>query len=109
MVYENTEHNEYYCLPIPFNFAFAFLIFSWICVPGIVACQILIYSSALSTMELHENLKLQKSDLCQRLNQLDAQMLEIREDITEHRQSIFKLWSRHLLVLGETTSPLSED
>ena len=97
MVYENTENDsDYYCLPIPFNFAFGFLIFSWICLPGILACQILIYSSGLSTMELHENLKLQKADLHQKLNQMDAQILEIREEITEQRQSIFKLWSRHL-------------
>ena len=110
MVYENTENNEYYCNPIMFNFVFGFLIYSWICVPFFLFCQIFIYSSALYARELHENLELQKADVCQRLNQFDAQMLESREEITELKKSILKLWSRHLSTnfatekSGETTN-----
>ena len=52
---EGTEDDN--CNPIPLNIAFGFLIYSWICVPLVIACQILHYQSVLSARELHEKLK----------------------------------------------------
>ena len=49
--------NPYYCNPMPLNIAFGFLIYSWICVPVVIACQILHYRSVLAAKELHENLE----------------------------------------------------
>ena len=51
------ENSEYYCNSMPLNIAFGFLIYSWICVPLVIACQILHYQSVLSARELHEKLK----------------------------------------------------
>ena len=49
--------SEYYCNSMPLNIAFGFLIYSWICVPLVIACQILHYQSVLSARELQEKLK----------------------------------------------------
>ena len=51
------EKSDYYCNSMPLNIAFGFLIYSWLCIPVIIACQILHYQSVLSARELHENLK----------------------------------------------------
>ena len=57
LTFFQVEGTEDDCNPIPLNIAFGFLIYSWICVPLVIACQILHYQSVLSARELHENLK----------------------------------------------------
>ena len=57
LTFFQVEGTEDDCNPIPLNIAFGFLIYSWICVPLVIACQILHYQSVLSARELLEKLK----------------------------------------------------
>ena len=47
VVYEKNQSSQYYCNPVPFKFAFGFLIYSWICLPFVLCCQMLICCSVI--------------------------------------------------------------
>ena len=44
---QNDDFSQYYCHPIPFKFAFGFLIYSWICLPFVLCCQCFICCSTI--------------------------------------------------------------